>query len=102
MKIELIVDGENKTFAVPFVKGRILRRALKLNKLLEGKTQLDDETIDNLAEFVCEVFENQFTVDELLDGLPLKGMLPKLQGTLVDVITEATSGIEGVSDSKNN
>lgn len=102
MKIELYMNGEQKTFTVPFVKGRMLREALKLNKKLGQKTDLDDETLDELVGFVCNSFDNQFTVDELLDGLPVDGMFMKLQSVLSDVVDKALSGIGGEGNGASN
>jgi len=107
MKFTLIVNGEEKIFTVPFIKGRVLRNALKLNKKLGEKELLDDETLDELIIFICSVFDNQFTLDDVLDGLPAQGMFVALQGVLMDVVTMATEGVpvhsesDGASNPKN-
>lgn len=101
MQFKLTIDDKEKTFSVPFVKGRMLRRALQLNKTLNMK-ELDEEVIDRMVEFVCEVFNNQFSPDEVWDGLPLEGIFPKLHDVFSEVVERATSGIQGVSNSKNS
>ncbi|MBS4188653.1 hypothetical protein KHA94_00265 [Bacillus sp. FJAT-49705] len=94
MRITLLMGEEEKTFSVPRVKGRILRTAVALNKKLSKKDTLDEETVDDLVQFVCEVFNNQFSIDDVLDGLPLEGFTFRLQEILIEVISKATSGIK--------
>lgn len=105
MKFTLFINGEEKTFSVPFVKGRMLRTALKMNKTLGQKTDLDDEILDELVDFVCNVFDNQFTSDQVFDGLPVDGMFIKLQSVLSEVVKKALNGINvegnGASNPKN-
>jgi hypothetical protein len=98
MQIELRINGEKKSFVTPFIKGRIFRKALKLNKSLTG-SELNEEQLDQLVEFVCDVFDGRFSPDDVYDGLELRGLLTKLQSVLVEVIETATDGIVGTSDS---
>ncbi|KAF0822510.1 hypothetical protein V7200_03550 [Cytobacillus firmus] len=102
MQIKLFLNDEEKTFTVPFIKGRMLREALKMNKSLGEKAELDDETLDDLVHFVCGVFNNQFTPDDVFDGLPIDGIFIKLQGVLTDVINKALSGLQGESNGESN
>lgn len=64
-------DGklEESIYKIPFASGRHHR------KLLEYETKIDYtdmslEDTDELVGFVCEVFGNQFTVDDFYDGIP--------------------------------
>lgn len=102
MQFKLILNDEEKTFTVPFIKGRMLREALKMNKSLDGKENLDDETLDELVQFVCGVFNNQFTPDDVFDGVPIDGMFMKLQGVLTGVINRALSGLQGEGNGESN
>lgn len=70
MQIKLRIDGQEKTFTNDFVKARIFRNALKLNEEMNKKgNEITVETFDEMMGFVANVFDNQFTVDELWDGL---------------------------------
>ncbi|WP_067924881.1 phage tail assembly chaperone G [Alicyclobacillus shizuokensis] len=78
MDIKLLVNGERKTYTVPFVKARMLRRALELAERLQGR---DDNSItldelDMMADFVVELFNGQFTRDDLYEGLPANELVP--------------------------
>jgi hypothetical protein len=96
-----MIEDKEKTFSVPFAKGRMFRRALEMNKLFMEGAEITKEVMDQLVDFVCELFNCQFTPDEVWDGLPVDGILPTLQGIFFDVIDRATKSIEGGSESKN-
>lgn len=76
--ITLIIDNQSKTFTQPFVSGRILRRTFEvqeqMSKLLEAAG--DDlakvnriQEMELAADYVCEVFANQFSRDQYIDGV---------------------------------
>lgn len=70
MQITLRIDGQDKTFSNDFVKARVFRNALKMNeKMREEGTEVSVETFDEMIGFVVNVFDNQFTVDDVWDGL---------------------------------
>lgn len=99
MQIKLMIGEEEKSFVAHFVKGRILRRAFELNKKFETMDQL--EQLDSLVAFVCEVFGDQFTPDQVWDGLPLETIFPEVQGIFNEVVEKATSGVKGGAEGKN-
>ncbi|MEH7157475.1 phage tail assembly chaperone G [Neobacillus drentensis] len=101
MHFKLMIDDKEKTFSVPFVKGRIFRKALKMNRTL-NQGELTEEVLNELEEFVCEVFENQFTPEQIEDGLPIDGLMATLRGVFFEVINRATSSIQGGSDTSKN
>lgn len=70
MQITLRIDGQEKTFTNDFVKARVFRNALKMNeKMREEGTEVSVETFDEMIGFVVNVFDNQFSVDDVWDGL---------------------------------
>lgn len=70
MKIKLRVDGKEKTYTNDFVKALVFRKALELNKKFTNGLELGEvETFDALIEFVVFAFDNQFTVEEVWEGL---------------------------------
>lgn len=70
MKIVLRINGEDKTFINDFVKARVFRNALKMNeKMREEGNNISVSTFDEMIEFVVTVFDKQFTVDDVWDGL---------------------------------
>lgn len=85
MELTLRINGKNKTFVADFVSARVLRNALKLMNEMD-MTNLKPEELDTLINFTCDVFNKQFTFDELYDGLEAS----KLMDTLSDVILYST------------
>src|SRR5690625_4363687 len=68
MKLELIIDGEKKIFTTNFVSGRHFRKVMEYDSKIDYSNIGIDET-DELVGFVCNVFDNQFTVDDFYDGV---------------------------------
>lgn len=97
-----MIEDKEKTYSVPFVKGRLFRKALKMNKVFNQGAEITDSVMDDLVDFVCEVFNNQFTPDDVWDGLPVDGILPNLQGIFFEVIDRGTKSIQGENDSSKN
>ncbi|MEA0553534.1 hypothetical protein U1P98_06355 [Lysinibacillus irui] len=70
MQITLKIDGQEKQFSNDFVKARVFRNALKMNeKMRQEGNEISVETFDEMIAFVVNVFENQFTMDDVWDGL---------------------------------
>jgi hypothetical protein len=66
-KLTLKINGKNKTF-VSEPTGRIVYRAAEVAEDL-AKAAFNTELLDELADFVVELFQSQFTHDELIDGI---------------------------------
>ncbi|MDM5230173.1 phage tail assembly chaperone G [Lysinibacillus pakistanensis] len=70
MQITLKIDGQEKIFSNDFVKARVFRNALKMNeKMRKEGNEISVETFDEMISFVVHVFDNQFTIDDVWDGL---------------------------------
>jgi hypothetical protein len=93
MQITLFVNGEEKTFTVPFVKARMFRRALEITKKYD-LNDVDVATLDILVSYVVELFNNQFTVDEFYDGIPAD----KLISTILDCINKVVGAVGADKD----
>lgn len=62
----------NKTFEQLHFKGRALRNMLEIQGLLEAREEEQSfkiEDLDMITEFLVNVFDGQFTSDDLLDNL---------------------------------
>lgn len=89
MKITLLkkVNSEDKVtyeeinYTVPFVSGRVFRKAIKMQKNVDDR-DLDEELLDLLVVFIVEVFDKQFTVDEFYDGIDARKMFAEIQRIL--------------------
>lgn len=70
MKIVLRVEGQEKTYTEDFVKGIVFRKALELNKKVREATNVGDaEFYDEFVDFLVFAFGNQFTSEEVWNGL---------------------------------
>jgi len=99
MQITLRIDGQEKTFTNDFVKARVFRNALKMNEKMriEGN-DVSVETFDEMIEFIVNVFDKQFTVDDIWDGVEA-GML---QGEIMRVFNSVLNigGVETATASE--
>jgi hypothetical protein len=68
VEIKLFIEDKEKTFVVPFVKGRMFRRVIEIYKKY-NLDNLEPETIDVLVDFIVECFNGQFSRDEFYDGI---------------------------------
>lgn len=85
MKIELIVNGEIKTYIPCFISGRLFRNAIRMQRKVQ-ETGLSVETLDELVGFVVTVFNNQFTIDDFYDGVEAKELFPTIMNIIGDCI----------------
>ena len=102
MKIKLRIGDKEKTFINDFVKARIFKNSLRLNNKLKGSAVdiTDPDAFEPLVEFTVTAFDNQFTVDDVWDGLSAQD----LQAETVRVFHEvlALGGLEFSTQSSGN
>ncbi|MDC4240869.1 MULTISPECIES: hypothetical protein [Clostridium] len=81
IKLEIINNGEVeiKEFSTIRMRGRALKRTLEIQDVM---SKADEEEIftqehyDLMCEYICEMFGDKFSVDELLDGMDLDEIYP--------------------------
>ncbi|MEJ9151070.1 phage tail assembly chaperone G [Bacillus smithii] len=86
IKVRLYIDDKEKTFMAPFVPTRIVRTVLEMQTRMDFNNLKPDE-MDELVNLICNVFKNQFTIDQFYDGLPAD----EFQQTMIKVLN-AVSG----------
>lgn len=86
MKLELLINGTIKTFSIGFIPGRLYRKTLEMQKRI-GK-DVDAETLDAMVEYVVDLFNKQFTMDDFYDGIDARIIIE----TIVKCINEIVSG----------
>lgn len=75
MKITLMIDDKEKTFVAPFISARRMKDTIKLsNKLQDNFTE---ELIDELCNYLVKIYGNQFTIDDVLDGMESNDFIKK-------------------------
>jgi hypothetical protein len=108
LSIVLKIEGEDKRFVSPaFIPGKLFRQASEIASEYEGKTESTDFNLDAKMQFVCDAFGNQFTFDELENGIDSRNVIKTIYATcnyVIGNIEQASmllSDGEGDSDSKN-
>ncbi|KMM62216.1 hypothetical protein ACH95_06050 [Bacillus glycinifermentans] len=99
MQITLMIDGEEKVFQAPFVKGRMLREAIKLSKS-SNFDDLDVEDLDALVGYVVRVYDNQFDIDQFYDGISSEKLIPVITETIQKVVGTVAAPNEQVGENK--
>ena len=85
------IDGEikvkEKVFTIPHASAKHYRQLLKFDETIDY-SNMGVEEHDELVGFVCDVFQNQFTVDEFYEGIPAHETVK----TLIDVFAFVRTG----------
>lgn len=68
MKIDITIDGHEKTFTTTFISGLVYRKYVELSEqgLLKDLTL---EARDKIVELIVEAFDKQFTADQFWNGI---------------------------------
>lgn len=98
MKITLIIKTEinketgeekvieSKTFNSIRPRGRAFQRTLKIADIIQKAGEnFNDSHYELMCEYICTAFGDQFTVDELLDGMYQEDIFPTFEETLKNV-----------------
>lgn len=81
IKLEIIENGEvkEKEFSTIRMRGRALKRMLEIQDVMDKASQdntFTQEHYNLMCEYICEMFGDKFSVDELLDGIDLDEIYP--------------------------
>jgi len=82
-----------KTYTSNKVKARMVRRATEITDGVDFNN-LKPADLDRIIDFVCEVYKNKFTRDELYDGLDADKLIPTLLETIQGITAGVTSRLE--------
>ena len=95
IEIELEINGEIKRFVCTKIKGILLRKTVGKIKVFESMDKgMDEEKLDRLADYMVDVFGNQFTREEFYDGVELDDVIVKIQKTAETIMEMVTSKIK--------
>ncbi|WP_156203389.1 phage tail assembly chaperone G [Candidatus Syntrophocurvum alkaliphilum] len=98
MQITLLIDGKEKTFVSDFISARMMRRTIEISQSINFE-QISVDELDLMVEFLVQLFNKQFTLDDVYDGLPSKELVPTLISCINEVVGEMGSVTTG--DEKN-
>ena len=85
------------------IKGKAARVGLRLGQKMESMASgiPGDDLIDEMLQYVAEYgYKNQFTADELEDGLDSRDFFQSLSEEVQAIISRTDGAEEGKSDSK--
>ena len=89
--MEIILNG--KTYIAPAPKARMVRKAIELTEKTNFKDMKAAE-FDNLVGFVADLFGNQFTIDDVYDGLDANKLLPIILDCINKVVGSVGAKVE--------
>jgi predicted secreted Zn-dependent protease len=87
--LQLEIEGKEKTFVAPSPKARMIRNAIAMTESMD-QTKLRMADLDSMTNFVVDVFDKKFSVDELYDGISAENYVP----TLMRIINELVEGMK--------
>ena len=95
IELKLEIDGEIKTFTCTKVKGILLRKTAAVSKVFEKMTkEFNDNTLDELVDYVVEVFGGQFTRDEYYNGTEIEDIVNNVDIVAEQIMERAQSKIK--------
>lgn len=90
MKIK--IDGKDKEFKIGFISARMFKRTVELQEKAKGK-DVDLDLLDELVDYIVQVYGNKFTADEFYDGVDVSEIFPIYADTAKKVIEKFQSKI---------
>lgn len=91
VQIQLEINGEYKTFTAQPKKALIVREGAELFNKISEIVIPSIEDLDAIANYIVKAFDNQFTVDDVYNGLDSDLFIPtqvRLMSSLFGVLNE--------------
>lgn len=83
MKLKLEIDGKEKSFIMQRPKLKIIKEFTKIQKLM---TEDPLSSLEELERFIILVFNHEFTVDELENGLYSDDLFPVMEEITQEIL----------------
>ncbi|MCD2347183.1 phage tail assembly chaperone G [Clostridium guangxiense] len=81
--MEIVLN--NKTYVMPKVKTRMLRKAIEINENIDFNN-MKTKDLDGLVDFIVELYENKFTRDNFYDGLDADKLVETLNNSINGIV----------------
>lgn len=94
MEIILRKDKKEKTYTTGFISARMVRRTIEVSQGVDFDN-ISPEELDKLIDYIVELFGNQFTRDDVYDGLQSKDLIPTITKCINEVVGEMTEVTAG-------
>ena len=79
------ISLNDKTYVMPRVKTRMLRRAIEINENTDFNN-LKTKDLDGLVDFVVELYGNKFGRDDFYDGLDADKLIETLNSSINGIV----------------
>lgn len=92
--LKLEIDGKEKSYVTPTrIPGFLWRQAAIVAEEIEaGELLIAD--LDSHLQFVCEVFGNEFTIEELENGVDARDLMKTIYATTIFVMGQVSIAAE--------
>ena len=74
-----------KNFIAPAPKARAVRKAIEITEKVDFNN-MKAADLDNLVDYIVQLFDKQFTIDDIYDGLEADKLIPTLMDCINDVV----------------
>lgn len=94
LTLNIEIDGEEKRFVSPKrIKGSLWRDASMVAEEIEGGEILIAD-LDGHLQFVCDVFNNQFDIGQLEDGIDARDLMKTIYAVTIFVMGQVSVAAE--------
>lgn len=97
MKLTLKIEGKEKNFTTPFINAKLLRKTLDLQKT-RNLNDIGAELLDELVDYVVELFGGKFTSDQFYEGYESSKTMPFITSCFNEVVNGAAESTKGLQD----
>lgn len=101
MKITLNIDKKNREFVTPFISGRKLRNTFAMTKKIENYKQ-DETMLDEMVNYIIDIFGNQFTLDQFYDGIEANKIIPTFAQLVEEIMGTMNKKTEQLAFASKN
>ncbi|HBV22272.1 MAG TPA: hypothetical protein DEB42_00575 [Jeotgalicoccus sp.] len=94
-KITLLINDKEETFFSNFSPAKNIFKAQKLFSRLEAEPEKEMEVIEEILDFIAkDVYNAEFTKDDILEGIDSADFMEELQIQLMLVMTRDVEGLK--------
>lgn len=94
-KITLLINDKEETFFSKFSPAKNIFKAQKLFSRLESEPEKEMEVIEEILDFIAkDVYNAEFTKDDILEGVDSADFMEELQNQLMMVMTRDVEGLK--------
>lgn len=89
----MAVKINDKEYNIGAPKARMFRKAIALTDDID-MDNIKAKDLDEMVTFMVEAYGNQFTIDDVYDGMNSADLMPALTGCIEEVVTGVAKKLE--------